>query len=292
MDKQQQTAKPRRWVSVVLWILAFILMGGSAVYQRMTGPTHPMRGGYEIGGETYKHKLLRSGTVGEDAEITLPDSGSAVHIYYKRYKTDDNFTRVVMVPKDGKLAGRLPTQPMAGKLEYYIEAYDGADKVRLPSDGRNVIIRFKGAVPSWALVPHIFFMFFAVMWAFRVLFEAALNRQGIRLLSWATFILMFTGGLVLGPTVQHFAFGEAWTGVPFGWDLTDNKTLLMWLCWLVAVIIIGVKGPLKPRARWAALIAAVITVLIYLIPHSMFGSELDYGKLEEGVPVTEAIGQG
>jgi len=32
--------------------------------------------------------------------------------------------------------------------------------------------------------------------------------------------------------VQHYAFGQLWTGVPFGWDLTDNKTLLAALAWV------------------------------------------------------------
>lgn len=283
----------RRWVAPVLWIVAFILMGMSAVYQRLTGPTNPLRGSYAVNGEQFRHKLLRSGTSGKDAAITLPDPGPGVagRLFYKRHKTADRFTAVVMQVEIGKLAGLLPTQPMAGKLAYYIELYDGADRVRLPQSG-EVVIRFKGAVPLWALAPHVFFIFFAVLWAFRTLFEAVLNRGAVRALAWTTFILMFVGGLIFGPVVQYYAFGEAWTGVPFGWDLTDNKTLLMWLCWLVAVIASGVRGPLKRRARWVSVAAGVITVLIYLIPHSMFGSELNYAKVDEGVPVTEAIGQG
>ena len=294
MTKQQAAARPRRWVSVVLWVLAFILMAMSAVYQRMTGPTHPLRGSYTAAGEQHHYKLLRSGTVGEDAAITLPDAGVASRVFFKRFKTDDRFTPVAMVPlpdEDGRVGALLPSQPMAGKLEYYIEVYDGQDTVRIPQ-AENVVIRFKGFVPAWALVPHVFFMFFAVLWAFRALFEALFNRKGIRALSWTTFVLMFIGGLILGPLVQYFAFGDAWTGVPFGWDLTDNKTLLMWLCWLGAIIAVGIRGPLKPSARWAVVAAGIVTVGIYLIPHSMFGSELDYAKVDEGVPVEEAITQG
>ena len=39
-------------------------------------------------------------------------------------------------------------------------------------------------------------------------------------------LLLAVGGFILGPLVQNYAFGELWTGVPFGWDLTDNKTLI------------------------------------------------------------------
>ena len=37
--------------------------------------------------------------------------------------------------------------------------------------------------------------------------------------------LLLVGGFVLGPLMQWYGFGAWWTGVPFGWDLTDNKTL-------------------------------------------------------------------
>ncbi len=42
--------------------------------------------------------------------------------------------------------------------------------------------------------------------------------------------------MILGPIVQKYAFGELWTGIPFGWDLTDNKTLIAFLFWILAVI--------------------------------------------------------
>jgi hypothetical protein len=41
--------------------------------------------------------------------------------------------------------------------------------------------------------------------------------------------------MILGPVVQYYAFGEFWTGVPFGWDLTDNKTLVAVIFWALAV---------------------------------------------------------
>ena len=45
-------------------------------------------------------------------------------------------------------------------------------------------------------------------------------------LTFLTMGSLFLGGMLLGPIVQNFAFGDYWTGIPFGWDLTDNKTLL------------------------------------------------------------------
>ena len=40
------------------------------------------------------------------------------------------------------------------------------------------------------------------------------------------------------------------------------------------------------------LIATIVMLVVYLIPHSLRGSELDYERLEEGVPAKEAIKTG
>jgi hypothetical protein len=76
--------------------------------------------------------------------------------------------------------------------------------------------------------------------------------------------------------MQKFAFGVAWSGFPLGMDLTDNKTLIAFLFWIVALIA-GRKG--KP-ARPFVLAASLVTLLIFLIPHSLRGSELDYSKMQ------------
>ncbi|MCX6335012.1 MAG: hypothetical protein NT092_12035 [Bacteroidia bacterium] len=78
--------------------------------------------------------------------------------------------------------------------------------------------------------------------------------------------------MILGPLVQKFAFGAFWTGVPFGWDLTDNKTLIAVLFWILAVVM-----NLKKERPVYTVLAAIVLLLIFSVPHSMFGSELDYG---------------
>jgi hypothetical protein len=87
--------------------------------------------------------------------------------------------------------------------------------------------------------------------------------------------------MVLGPIVQKHAFVAYWTGIPFGWDLTDNKTLIAWLTWILACLL-----PLS-RAGWRRaliIVAAVVTTAIYLIPHSVQGSQLDYAAQESATP--------
>jgi hypothetical protein len=77
--------------------------------------------------------------------------------------------------------------------------------------------------------------------------------------------------MLLGPVVQKYAFGAFWTGIPFGWDLTDNKTLFAFIAWIVALA----ANTKKFRPAYI-IAAALITLIIFSIPHSMFGSELNY----------------
>jgi hypothetical protein len=87
---------------------------------------------------------------------------------------------------------------------------------------------------------------------------------------------LFFGGLVFGPIVQKFAFGDFWTGVPFGIDLTDNKTLIAFIGWLLALFAVWkYKSP-----RIAVIAASALMLIIFIIPHSTLGSELDYSEME------------
>ena len=73
--------------------------------------------------------------------------------------------------------------------------------------------------------------------------------------------------------MQKFSFDAWWTGWPFGGDLTDNKTAVAWLAW-VAAWIANRRG--ARSTGWWAVAAALITLIVFAIPHSMFGSELRY----------------
>ena len=258
------------------WFLAVVITLGSAVYQRMTGPTYPLRGKAVVAGTEVKFKLPRSAETVRDAEVRLPAPAPLQgYLEYKRFKTEDAWTRVVLAREGGDLVGLLPKQPAAGKLLYTINLTGGY--VTTPVAGEDpVVIRFKNPVPAWIIIPHVLVMF-AGMLLSTAAGLAALDkkRNPRRFVLWAV-ALLFVGGFILGPLVQKFAFGVAWAGFPVGFDLTDNKTLIALLFW-IAALIAGRKG--KP-ARPFVLAASLVTLLIFLIPHSLLGSELDYSKMQ------------
>jgi hypothetical protein len=282
----------QRWVGIGLWVLAVLLMMATATWQRRTGPTCPARGSVELLGAVIDYELLRSETTGTDARIAVDvPPGIAGRLTWRRYPTDEPFVAVPMTREGDALVARLPTQPPAGKLQYRVRLRAGDRDTTLPTEG-PAVLRYKGDVPAAVLVPHILFMFLAMVWGLRALLEIAAGRPAVRKQAWIALILMFLGGLILGPAVQHYAFGAAWTGVPFGWDLTDNKTLLMVVAWGVGLAFLGMKGEVSRRGRIAMMIAGFVMLAVYLIPHSLFGSTLDYEAVDQGVDPSKAVEQG
>jgi hypothetical protein len=299
MVNHEQSPK-RAWVSWVLWTLAVIIMLAAADFQERTGPTKEFKGSFTAGGAEYGFELVRSGNTDADAPVTVPDPGNGLRgeVHYKRYPTDDPITVLPMESVAGELQALLPAQPAAGKMEYFVVLESAEGTVRIPEDD-SLIIRFKDPVPIWILVPHIIFMFIGLLVGVRTSLGAAVYPVALKRLVWTTLGLMTVGGMILGPIVQKYAFGAFWTGWPFGYDLTDNKTLIMWIVWVgVALILSRRPSPRDWISRGAILVAAVVMMTVYLIPHSLRGSELDYSQLEEvgladsGIPVLGNAGFG
>ena len=282
MSNQDQSRK-RPWISLVLWILAVAIMFAAADYQERTGPTKEFKGSFPLGGEDIPYALLRSGNTDQNAPITVPDPGHAVtgEVIYKRFPTGEPFTALPMESVAGELQAFLPAQPAAGKLEFFVALSTPEGSVRIPEGEETLIMRFKDPVPLWFLVPHVICMFIALLVGVRTALGALLYPEGVKRLAWTTLALMTAGGMILGPIVQKYAFGAFWTGWPYGYDLTDNKTLIMWIVW-VAVVLLLWKRP-SPRdwmVRGAMFVAAAVMLAVYVIPHSLRGSELDYEEMQ------------
>jgi hypothetical protein len=271
--------------NLLLWTLAFVLMFASAAWQRRTGPSYPVRGELHTPAGVRSYELPRSHETTRGAVVSVPGARPEGTLVWRRYPTDDAFETIRLVAEGDSLVATLPVQPAAGKVEYYVELYGAADTLRVPAH-EAAVLRYRGPVDLGVLLPHVLLMFVAMLIAVRTALGALAGREEPKL-AWLALLGFTIGGLVLGPMVQKQAFGAYWTGVPFGWDLTDNKTLLMWLAWLVACL-----APLRwPRARRGLVLAATaVTLVVYLIPHSMRGSELDYERNELDAEWTLAQG--
>ena len=259
------------------WGLAAAITLASLVWQRVSGPTYPARGRVALGGTEVAFALERSHSIASDQPVAVrvPDAGVTGEIVWRRYPTEDEWRIDEMRREGDELRGSLPKQPPAGKLEYQVRLRRGDEQAVFPS--RPAVTRFRGDVPAPVLVAHIAAIFLAMLFAARAGVEALAPRGPLVRLAWTTLALFVVGGFILGPAVQKYAFDAWWTGVPFGWDLTDNKTLVAFAAWAAAAF--ALRG--GRQGRGAVLSATVVTLLVFAIPHSTWGSQIDWAKVKQ-----------
>ena len=278
------SGKSARSVSVALWVAAFLVAVLLAVFQRMTGPSYPARGEVELAGrESITYRLPRSDQGSGRLRVRIPRTRNDLDavLEWRRFPTDEPYRTLIMANDgEGRLLASIPGQPAAAKVEYRVVVSDVRGSTAVPAD-ETVVARFRGSVPAGILIPHILAMFGSMVVSTRALFEVLRpGAPGGRRLILTSMGLLVAGGLVLGPIVQKYAFGAFWTGWPFGHDLTDNKTLIAFLAWLPATVT-AARGV---TSRVAVILGWVVMMGIFLIPHSMRGSELDWSEVDSPEP--------
>ncbi|MBM3324386.1 MAG: hypothetical protein FJY66_01825 [Calditrichaeota bacterium] len=275
MNSSARNTRAKKGRSLWFWILAVLITLASAYYQRKTGPTYPISGEMKAGTTSVSYTFSRShaGEGGAPVRVTIPDTMVTATLDWRRYPTDDAWKQIPMHRDGDQLSASLPHQPPAGKVEYYVRLQVG-DRHDLVPPGRAAVLRFRGDVPAVLMSPHILLMFLAMLFSTRAgLAALTRNEKTGNYVAW-TAGLTLVGGMILGPIVQFYAFGSFWTGAPLGWDLTDNKTLIAMVGWILAFI----KTRNNRPARGWVLGASILMLIIFLIPHSVLGSQLDYAK--------------
>jgi hypothetical protein len=257
------------------WLGAVVITLASVVWQRRTGPTYPVRGTVDVGGTSLSVALTRShGGLGDQpVRIEAKDVAIGGMVVWRRFPTDDPWRTIAMSRNGDWLEAVLPHQPPAGKLEYEVKLVKGADSATFPP--RPAVTRFKGDVNPFVLVPHVLAMFVGMFLSSVTGLKALIPGEKLNRLAGHTLLLLCIGGGILGPRVQKEAFGAYWTGIPFGWDLTDNKTLIAIVAWAIAVW--AIRG--GRSARLPVVFAALVTLVVYVIPHSVWGSQIDWKKV-------------
>lgn len=260
---------------IYFWLIAIVLTLAASVYQRVTGPTYPFKLDVTIEGQDYTFHLPRSG--GErNKEVLLPDVPPTVKavLHWRCYPSSEGYQSVPFTVKGGVLQAALPQQPRAGKLAYYLTINGKDYRQEIP-----LLIRFKGDVEAKVLIPHIFFLFLAMLIACYTLLQVISGDKHYRKPLWIATLFVVIGGFIFGPIVQYEAFGAYWTGIPYGYDLTDNKTLIAGIFLLAASF--------TTRYRWnryLTMLAVIVLFAIFTIPHSLYGSQLnrDTGQVQVG----------
>ncbi|MCK4857768.1 MAG: hypothetical protein KAT58_07365 [candidate division Zixibacteria bacterium] len=184
----------------------------------------------------------------------------------------------------------LTNQGRGTEFEYYLQLEDssGVALATIPAacqvDKTSTLwLRFEGKQSTPLLIAHIagmfgglFFAVLAFLTCFANLNDTRINIQLGRQVLW-TVIILFLGTFPFGFLIEYQVYGTYWTGIPVGRDITDSKGLIVFLCWLVALILLKgsafAKDPtrnlVKVRgARIVVVFSLIVTLALYLIPHS------------------------
>jgi hypothetical protein len=122
-----------------------------------------------------------------------------------------------------------------------------------------------------------FFIIEALIGAFLMLTK---NEEREFTVAQTRWVLLFTflGGWPLGFILNWQRFGVMWEGFPFGYDITDNKTQLIALFWLVVAFMSWKSFTCRRTGRdmaghgtyaIAVTTASILSLILYLVPHSL-----------------------
>ncbi len=253
--------------SFFFWTIAVLLTIGSAVYQRLTGPTYPLRGQIVLDSTAIPYAMERSYVSTEDAPVfvEVPDSSYSGVVRWRLLGSDDPWSEIPMVFVAQSVRADIPSHQPLTKLEYAVEIIRDSVSVAVIPETGSIPIRFKGYVPMWVIIPHVIAMFLSMLFSTRAGLEVFAREPSLKMLTGWTIGTLVVGGFIFGPLMSYYAFDLFWTGWPMGQDITDNKTLIALAGWVVAGFMLR-----KPKqARWWVLLAAVVMFGVFMIPHSV-----------------------
>jgi hypothetical protein len=278
------------WRILFAFIFTLLLLG----FARKTTTVRSVHVTAEKSGILIDHNTVPK-KVGE-GEVQIPVKvigANEVKLFYKI--EEGEFQSVDMTPKEGEsdvFVASIPHHKKGTKAWYYIEARKQIDDTKLTVSlpDRNstnfdpILLKFEGVVPPYIIFSHVFSNFAAVFFSVLAVGKAVdLKKRKSTLkksvvFSLLTFIFLFLGFFILGCALNYFAFGVRWEAFPFGHDVTDNKSQIILLFWLVTLFL--VKGTIFGRDpsknlvsektySTMVIISFVVTVIMYLIPHSI-----------------------
>jgi len=188
----------------------------------------------------------------------------------------------------GVWSARLPAGEKGDRLEYgfkisQMESSEIGTATATSMTG-YYLIKYKGEVSVTVLVLHIlcmfaafFFIVEAIIGAFTMLIMREDKEFTVAQARWVL-LFSFLGGVPLGFVLNRQRFGPIWEAFPFGADITDNKTQLIIIFWIIIAALSWKSFACRRTGRDAAgsgafaiavIIASFLSLLLYIVPHSL-----------------------
>ncbi len=188
----------------------------------------------------------------------------------------------------GVWSARLPAKGKGYRLEYgfiisQTEISEAGTALATSTTG-YYLIKYKGEVSVTVLVLHILCMFAAFFYIVEAIFGAfamlIMGEEKEFTVAQTRWVLLFSflGGVPLGFVLNSQRFGPIWEAFPFGTDITDNKTQLVIIFWIIVAAMSWKSFTCRRTGRdavspgvyaTAVIIASVLSLFLYLVPHSL-----------------------
>jgi hypothetical protein len=266
----------------IIFVIVFLMFSGLIAMMIL-----PSEKSAEVNGLVIKHTEDKEGKAFqpqlEIAEITSKADSISVKLHYYR-KGVFNTLEMAKLPGTDFYGVEVPADTLGQRNYYYLEAVDGAgNRVVLPKTATDTYkseydyfqIRYEGKASFALLLLHIVLMIMAVFllihafyYAMNYLFTGERENAITRSVNIGT-ITFFITGFPIGCIIEKQVLGNYWEGVPFGWDITDSKTLIILVMWVILIRLQN-KNKISMRcySKWV-IINTIITLILFMLPHSI-----------------------
>jgi hypothetical protein len=277
-------AKSKTFRIIISVLLTIVLLGIS----RRASTRHPQEIVAEIGGVNITHTTVTESKIGQMKTVELSLSGgdmaSVQGILYYYYDNEPEQSVTMDNQNSGKLTAKLPPGDIGKQLRYRVGiTQHGIVAGSIPLTGTpGYLVKYKGDVSVFVLIPHILLMFASVFFAFIAMFlgfDLLSGSAKVKPPAGAALMALLCGvigGVIIGIKVSHDVFGGfGWGGWPIGNDITDTKTEIYLLFWLITIILGwgGLSGKNMTLSKkgfgWMIMISFLVTMAAFLIPHSI-----------------------
>jgi hypothetical protein len=271
---------------IVIGLLLTVVLLGLA---RRLSSNRPREIVVERGTRRLSHLEVKEQVGRGEPEVSLtvePAGGGKAYCIYRLVGEGILHRMSMQADGEDRWIASLPDLEKGKRIEYAFVVDDGGGAaVRLPEqDDRFLLIKYKGHYSSVVLVLHILFMFGAFFFMIQCLMGAIAILRGreekpptVRMARWVLFCT-FIGGWPLGFILNYQRFGPVWEGFPFGFDITDNKTQIIFIIWIVTALL--VRGSFFGRGErsdtlgkrgfgWMIVMSCIVSLALYLVPHSL-----------------------
>ncbi len=248
--------------TLILWSSAFLLTFLTGYIQSGTSEYYPVTGTIGIDGKKVSYRFEKIYNDKDDYRFIIRTDNPDIQAVVKWKNTNAVDWKTIEMKKDDKaLIADIPKQNAGEKILYFAEIYKDGKKYIVPD--KPVMLLFQGYVPSMISFLSNFALFSGLLLSFRTGLSALggfNENQKIKKLTLFTMGFFFVYTIAVTPLRKSYELNAINNKVVPITSLSDLQSILLFLIWIAAMVVVfKAKNP-KP----AAMVFAIVTALVFL----------------------------